>query len=122
MLGAYTLSNKVKVVKLRNQFGMYGSEWTGAYNDADPVWANISASSKNSVGYVNNAYDGVFFMTDANFKSYLSWVNYTLNPKAWKHSYWMALGDGDTIGDAGTTTYCGPTCKKTVFEITSTVS
>ena len=101
---------------------MYGPEWTGAYNDADPVWATITASSKTSVGYVNNINDGVFFMTVTDFKAQFSWVNYTLNPKAWKHSYWMALGDGDTIGVPGTTTNCGATCKKTVFEITSTIS
>jgi hypothetical protein len=69
LLGAYKLSNSVNVVKLRSQYGMYGPEWTGAYNDADPVWATITASSKTSVGYVNNINDGVFFMTVTDFKA-----------------------------------------------------
>jgi hypothetical protein len=34
----------------------------------------------------------------------------------------MAVGDGDTIGVAGTNSFCGATCKKTTFEITSTVA
>lgn len=70
ILGVYTLSNSAKVVKLRNQLGMYGTEWTGAYGDADPLWTStISATSKTSVGYVNSN-DGVFFMTITNFRKY----------------------------------------------------
>ena len=48
---------------------MYGPEWTGAYNDADAIWATITATSKTSVGYVNNATDGVFFMSVTDFKA-----------------------------------------------------
>lgn len=123
VLGSYTLSNKIKVIKLRNPYGIYGSEWTGAYNDADPIWATISASSKTSVGYTNNSTDGVFFMTNTDFKTNFSWVDYSYNPKTtWKQAYWLALGDGNTVGTTGTTSYCGPTCKRTTFDVTSTVA
>jgi len=61
-------------------------------------------------------------MSMLDFKKNFRWVNYTANPRNWKHSYWMALGDGDTIGAAGTSSFCGSTCKKVTFEITSTVA
>lgn len=34
----------------------------------------------------------------------------------------MALGNANTIGVAGTSSYCGATCKKTSFNITSSVA
>lgn len=34
----------------------------------------------------------------------------------------MALGDGDQVGGAGTTSYCGATCKRTTFDIYSEVA
>ena len=34
----------------------------------------------------------------------------------------MALGNANTIGTAGTSSYCGSTCKQTKFNITSSVS
>lgn len=124
VLGTYKLSNKVNVVKLRNPYGLYGYEWTGAYGDADPIWTStITAASKSAVGYTNNGNDGVFFMSMTDFKANFQWVDYTYNPTTtWKQAYWMALGDGNTVGTTGTTSYCGSTCKRTVFDVTSTVA
>ena len=71
ILGVFTLSNSAKVVKLRSQLGSYGTEWTGAYGDADPLWTStITATSKTSAGYVNAPTDGVFFITTTNFRKY----------------------------------------------------
>ena len=100
ILGVFNLSNNVKVIKLRDQNGIYATEWSGAYNDSDPIWSTISTTSKTAVKYARTN-DGVFFMTITDFKKNFQWVMYTFNPATWKHAYWMALGDGDTIGTPG---------------------
>jgi hypothetical protein len=48
---------------VRNPWG--ATEWTGAFNDADPFWA-ANPTVASSVGYVNGN-DGAFFMTVADF-------------------------------------------------------
>lgn len=47
---------------------------------------------------------------------------YSWDPTHWHHSYWMALGNGDQIGTAGTDIDCGATCMQTKFLITSPIA
>jgi hypothetical protein len=117
-IGAYTLSNGVQVFKLRNPWG--SSEWTGAYADTDPYWTSNPADAQ-AFGFVNKN-DGDFFMTVDAFKSHFTSMAFNYDPTNWKHSYWLARGDGDQVGTAGTTSYCGSTCKRTTFNVTSPVA
>jgi len=117
-IGAYTLSNGVQVFKLRNPWG--SSEWTGAYADTDPYWTSNPADAQ-AFGFVNKN-DGDFFMTVDAFKSHFTSMAFNYDPTNWKLSYWLARGDGDQVGTAGTTAYCGSTCKRTTFNVTSPVA
>ena len=67
ILGVFNLSNNVKVIKLRDQNGVYATEWKGAYHDSDPIWNSISTTSKTAVKYARSN-EGVFFMTITDFK------------------------------------------------------
>jgi hypothetical protein len=96
-ISEHLLSNGAKVFKLRNPWGQ--SEWTGAYRDADPFWTANPIDASN-VGFLNKN-DGTFFMTVADFKIQFSSLNFTYDSSNWKLSYWMARGNGDTIGVAG---------------------
>jgi hypothetical protein len=117
-IAAFTLSNGAKVFKLRNPWGY--SEWTGAYADTDVYWTN-NPTDATLVGFVNKN-DGDFIMTVADFKAHFTSLAFNYDPTNWFLSYWLARGDGDTVGVAGTTTYCGATCKRATFNVTSTVA
>ena len=61
-------------------------------------------------------------MTIADFMSHFDSYLWNFNPALWKESYWMALGNADTIGVSGSSSYCGKTCKRSVFNVTSSVA
>lgn len=44
------------------------------------------------------------------------------NPDNKYQSYWLALGNADTFGSAGSSTYCGSTCKRNTYTVTSSVA
>ena len=58
LLGVYTLSNGVKLVKLSNPWGK--DNYTGAWSDTSSLW---TTAFRTEVGSVNNTNDGVFFIT-----------------------------------------------------------
>ena len=72
VLGAYTLSNGEKVLKLRNPWA-YG-EWTAAYSDTDPYWAANPVDAE-AVGFKSQA-EGIFFMTAADYKARIYTTSY----------------------------------------------
>lgn len=96
-ISEHLLSNGAKVFKLRNPWGQ--SEWMGAYKDSDPFWTTYPTDALN-VGFVNKN-DGTFFMTVADFKIQFSSLNFTYDSSNWKLSYWLARGNGHTVGVAG---------------------
>jgi hypothetical protein len=49
-----------------------------------------------------NKDDGIFFMKVEDFKTYFEYMSITPDTSNWKHSYWMKLGNANTIGTAGT--------------------
>ena len=61
-------------------------------------------------------------MQVADFKNQFTTLGYNYDPTNLKQSYWLAINNGDTYGVAGTTSYCGSTCKRTYFNLTSTVA
>jgi hypothetical protein len=61
-------------------------------------------------------------MTVADFKAHFTNISYNYDSSNWKLAYWMARGDGDQVGVAGSSSYCGATCKRTTFDVTSTVT
>ena len=117
-IACYTLNNGAKVFKLRNPWGR--SEWTGAYADSDVFWTN-NPDEAVRVGWLEKN-DGDFFITVEDFKSHFASLAYNYDPTNWNLSYWLARGDGDTVGVAGTTSYCGALCKRSTFTIYSAVS
>ena len=124
VLGAYTLPastqypNGVLLVKLRNPWG--NTESTLTFNDADTIWTSVPAYAT-AVGFVNKN-DGDFFLQVTDFAAQFSFVSYNLDPTPLKNSYWLAINNADTYGVAGTSSYCGATCKRTLFTVTSAVA
>jgi hypothetical protein len=117
-ISEYILSNGARVFKLRNPWG--AGEWTGAYADSDAYWTRNPADAA-LVGFESKN-DGDFIMTVEDFGKHFTSLAYNYDPTNWFQSYWLARGDGDTVGVAGTTSYCGATCKRTSFSVNSAVS
>lgn len=117
LISDHILSNGQKLYRIRNPWGQ--SEWTGAYADTDPIWATSTYATE--VKFVNKN-DGDFFMKAEDFKTYFSSIVAVRNPDGRFHSYWLATGNADTFGTAGTSTYCGATCKRNTFTINSSVA
>lgn len=86
LIGAFTLSNGARVLKIRNPWG--SSEWTGAYGDSDAFWSNNPVDATATGFTVKN--EGVFFMTIEDADLYFYNVSYTYDPTGWFHSYWLA--------------------------------
>lgn len=63
LIGTHTLSNGVKLVKVRNPHGR--EHYTGPYNDEDSRW---TPALKKEVGLVENTQDGTFFLPVKDFK------------------------------------------------------
>lgn len=61
-------------------------------------------------------------MTVADFKIQFSNLVATYDSSNWKLSYWLARGDGHTVGVAGTTSSCGSLCKRSSFTIYSPIT
>lgn len=61
-------------------------------------------------------------MTVEDFKANFNTLIYTQNNTNLSHAYWLAKGNGDTIGTNGTTSFCGSSCKRSRFIIRSSVS
>ena len=83
------------------------TEWSGAFGDTDPFWA-ANPSIATQLGFANKN-DGDFFISLSDFlnPNYFNFITQNYNPATWFNSYWLALGNGDAYGVAGTTTYCG---------------
>lgn len=60
-------------------------------------------------------------MSETDFFNNFYWLTYNEAPENLKLAYWLAL-DNKTIGVAGKTTTCGSTCKRVVFNVTSSVA
>jgi hypothetical protein len=61
-------------------------------------------------------------MTVADFKAHFTNISYNYDSSAWHLAYWLARGDGHTVGVPGTSSYCGSACKRTTFDVTSPVT
>ena len=72
MLGAYTLSNGERVLKMRNPWA-YG-EWSLAYSDSDPYWS-ANPKDAEAVGFKSES-EGIFFMTAADYKARINSITY----------------------------------------------
>jgi len=112
----YGLATAVNLLLIRNPWGK--GEWTGAYNDADVFWTNNPLVAT-ALGFAKKD-DGSFFITDNDFKTYFYNVNYTVDTTNLVRTSWVQIGNADTFGVAGTSTYCGAGCKMNTFTIRNT--
>ena len=110
------MSNGVKLIQVRNPWGF--GEWTGAYHDKDAFWTN-NPTMATEVGF-SDKIDGSFFMTADDFKLYFYNLSYTPNTTNLVRTSWVQIGNADTFGIAGNTTYCGTVCKQNTFTIKNT--
>lgn len=59
-------------------------------------------------------------MTVNDFKLYFYNVSYTVDTTNLVRTSWVQIGNADTFGVAGNTTYCGTVCKQNTFTIKNT--
>jgi hypothetical protein len=116
MINAFTLSNGEQLIKMRNPWG--NSEWNGAWSDTDIVATKLAFAAE--LGFISKN-DGDFFITPADFLTHFSSFGYNHDPRNKFQAYWLALGNANIIGVAGTSAYCGSRCRLTKFNITSSV-
>lgn len=112
LIDAHTLSNGVKLLRIRNPWG--NSEWTGEWCDAD--FAANKSQFASEVGFVSKN-DGDFFMTVDDFKIHFPQFGWTVGAEGLHHANFLHLEESATtqIGEAGTTSYCGSTCTLVKF-------
>jgi hypothetical protein len=61
-------------------------------------------------------------MTAADYKNKLYATSYQLDVHSMFHTYWSAFGNADKLGITGNTKFCGSTCRRYDFKITSNVA
>jgi len=118
LISEHTLSNGVQIFKLRNPNG--ANAWGGPYKDSDPFWTDNPTDAQ-AVGFTNK-HPSIFFMSVVAFKGRFTDMDFNYDPTNWKHSYWMARGNGHWVGVPGITNECGSTCKRTKFLVTSPIA
>lgn len=59
-------------------------------------------------------------MTATDYQLYFNQTSYSINTSNMVLTSWLRLGDANTIGVAGTSTYCGSVCKLNTFTIKNT--
>jgi hypothetical protein len=111
VLGAYqvTGSNGGVVANLyhvRNPWGMdYG--YSGAWSDNGSAW---TAAYKAQVPYVNNLYDGAFFVEATEFANAFYTFDINFIHDSWSHSYYEVVGD--STGAQRTFTFTLPSAQE----------
>lgn len=116
VVGTYVLHDTggtpiANVIKLRNPWGKDATvSFTGIYCDSCTTpWSAVSAADKITVGYINDATDGFFFLLDTEFIS-PTFSDYTISyyRDLWVHSVSEVIGD-DGIYKKFTFTFAAPT-------------
>jgi hypothetical protein len=87
LVGAYKLSNGVRLVKLSNPWGY--DVYKGTWSDKSILWTQ---ALRDEVGSVDNDQDGVFFQTLENFFTDFNNIFFNKNLSGWKYSYWLNKG------------------------------
>ena len=59
-------------------------------------------------------------MTAADFKLYFYNISWTIDTTNLVRTSWVQIGNADTFGVAGTTTFCGTFCRQNTFTIRNT--
>ena len=103
-----------KLIKVRNPWG--SETYNGPWSDKSNLW---DAQSKEEVDLVDDSKDGLFW-TDID--TYLANFGATsINYDAWGWAESKFLMIDDNTETKGTIRFCGPTCTKHSFKLTSTV-
>jgi len=95
LLGAHTLSDGTKLVRIRNPHGK--NEWTGKFSDGDTAsWAKVPAADKKMLkaeGQKDNDADGEFYMAFADFYKRFEEVTITYDVTDWHSAYFLMIDD-----------------------------
>lgn len=117
VLGAYKLSNGVRLVKMANPWGV--DSYTGDWSDTSSKW---TTTLRNEVGSTNNDNDGVFFQTVEQLQKDWSGIYTNKNVSGWKKSSWLNLGRDIKSSSGGTSWFCKTAnCRANKFNLDSAV-
>jgi len=111
-LGVVTLSNGVRLVKVRNPHGV--DSFRGRWSDDSDLWTD---QFKQEAGFTYNKQDGQIFMQLEDYHSQVeeTYVNYETND--WHRAYFMQLDD--TSSRPGSYPWCGSECTRHPLTLTN---
>ena len=106
VLGAVTLSNGQKLIKLRNPWGR--EEYKGNWSDTDSRWTDALRAE---VNIESNVDDGIFFVPLEDFQIAFARIGINVDNSNWQgYDYFLKL-DETTTGNAESG-YCGAHCTR----------
>jgi len=87
-LGVVTLSNGVRLVKVRNPHG--SDRFHGRWSDDSPLW---TAKLKLEAGFEYNKADGVIFMQLEDYHEQMDATTINYDTTDWGYDYFLKLND-----------------------------
>ena len=91
VLGTHTLSNKQRLVKIRNPWGE--ETFKGAWSDSSAKWTD---KLKKEVGLINTKKDGIFYMAIEDYQKQFEETQINYNPKGMSQASFLRLNDNKT--------------------------
>ena len=117
VLGTRKLSNGVRLVKLRNPWGV--EDYKGDWGDTSSKWTDALAKE---AGLVKNKKDGVFHMSVEDFFKWFEETEVSFDTTGMKSAYFLRLNDDGTGAGQCDASNKGPKCHRHVLTITSEVA
>lgn len=113
MLGALALSDGTRLVHMRNPWGH--EMYTGKWSDASELWTLGLAEEVN----LEQKDDGMFYMSIGDYfnEFQATWVNWPTENMHEAH----ILVQNDETENPGSLSYCGATCTRHEYTVTSSV-
>jgi hypothetical protein len=102
---------------MRNPWGK--EDYAGTYHDGDTRWNAVSDEVKTSIGYTNNAGDGIFFIPIEDYVKEFAYtqVNHDVTD-GWFGGHYLYLNDPGLKN--GSSWACGSDCTRHSFKLTNT--
>ena len=115
LLGIYTLSNGVRLVKTSNPWGV--DVYTGDWSDNSSKW---TSTFRAAVGSTVNENDGVFFQTVEQLVDQWDTLYISKDVSKWQYSSWLNIGRDIKSSSETVKYYCTTAnCRSNKFTLTS---
>ena len=116
-MGVKTLSTGVKLVKMRNPWGV--EDYKGDWGDNSSKWTDALAKE---VGLVKNKKDGIFYISIEDYQKSFAETQVSYDTTNMKSAHFLRLNDDGTKSEACGGTRKGPNCYRHVLNVKSDVA